>query len=124
MTLTSVIERVREAMRTGQYVNEAAISHGVVLPILNELGWPVFDPTVVAPEYTVEGRRVDFALCHPRNRPSVFVEVKQPGRSEGADRQLFEYAFHLGVPVALLTDGREWHFYLPSGQGLYQERRV
>jgi hypothetical protein len=54
----------------------------------------------------------------------VFVEIKQPGKSEGADRQLFEYAFHLGVPLALLTDGREWHFYLPSGQGLYQERRV
>lgn len=111
-------------MRTGQFVNEAAISTGVVLPILNDLEWPVFDPTVVAPEFTVEGRRVDFALCHPRTRPAVFIEVKQPGRSEGADRQLFEYAFHLGVPLAVLTDGREWHFYLPAGQGLYQERRV
>jgi predicted type IV restriction endonuclease len=111
-------------MPAGQYVNEAAISTGVVLPILNDLGWPVFDPTVVAPEFTVEGRRVDFALCHPRTKPAVFIEVKQPGKSEGADRQLFEYAFHLGIPLAVLTDGREWHFYLPAGQGQYQERRV
>ena len=54
----------------------------------------------------------------------VFIEVKQVGQSEGADRQLFEYAFHLGVPMAVLTDGQEWHFYLPGEQGLYQERRV
>jgi hypothetical protein len=54
----------------------------------------------------------------------VFIEVKQPGKSEGADRQLFEHAFILGVSLAVLTDGREWHFYLPAGQGPYQERRV
>ena len=75
-------------------------------------------------EFTLENRRVDFALCHPRTKPAVFIEVKQPGKSEGADRQLFEYAFHLGIPLAVLTDGREWHFYLPAAQGKYQERRV
>jgi len=52
------------------------------------------------------------------------VEVKQVGQSEGAERQLFEYAFHIGVPMAILTDGQEWHFFLPAEQGLYQERRV
>ena len=31
---------------------------------------------VVAPEYSLEGRRVDFALCHPAGKPLVFVEVK------------------------------------------------
>src|SRR5690606_24713773 len=122
--MEQLIIRIREKMRTGQFVDEASITNGVVLPILHELGWPVFDTSVVAPEYTVEGRRVDVALCHPPSRPAVFVEVKQPGKSDGADRQLFEYAFHAGVPLALLTDGKEWHFYLPAGQGHYQERRV
>ena len=46
------------------------------------------------------------------------------GQSEGGDRQLFEYAFHEGVPLAVLTDGRDWSFYLPAGRGSYQERRV
>ncbi len=45
------------------------------------------------------------------------------GISEGADRQLFEYAFHIGVPM-ILTDGQEWSFYLPGEQGRYDERRV
>jgi hypothetical protein len=52
------------------------------------------------------------------------VEVKKAGFSEGADRQLFEYAFHTGVPMAVLTDGREWHFFLPGEQGDYTERRL
>jgi hypothetical protein len=52
------------------------------------------------------------------------VEVKQIGQSEGAERQLFEYAFHVGVPLAILTDGQEWNFFLPGEQGDYGERRV
>lgn len=123
MALQDQIRRIQTAIGAGQFANEASVSMGIVIPILQDLGWPVFDPLVVSPEYTLEGRRVDFALCHPKGKPSVFIEVKQQGKSEGADRQLFEYAFHLGVPIAILTDGREWSFYLPSGQGQYHERR-
>ncbi len=72
----------------------------------------------------MKGRRVDFALCHPAGKPRVFVEVKQPGQARGADQQLFEYAFHEGVPMAVMTDGREWHVYVPAGAGSYDERRV
>jgi hypothetical protein len=124
MSLESEVERIREAIPAGQFVNEASVCTGIVLPVLQQLGWPVFDPQVVCPEYSVEGRRVDYALCHPRGKPGIFVEVKQAGRSEGADRQLFEYAFHLGVPQAVLTDGQQWHFYLPAEQGNYEDRRV
>lgn len=111
-------------LREGRFTSEAAVSQGVVLPTLNALEWPVFDTAVVIPEYSVEGRRVDYALCHPANRPAIFVEVKRVGLAEGADRQLFEYAFHTGVPMAILTDGQEWSFYLPGEQGHYAERRV
>lgn len=124
MELKDHILQIQENIRAGLFVNEASVSQGIVLRILQALGWPIFDSRIVSPEYGVEGRRVDFALCHPPNKPLVFIEVKQIGQSEGADRQLFEYAFHLGVPMAVLTDGQEWHFYLPGEQGLYQERRV
>jgi hypothetical protein len=124
MEIANHIERVRDGLRRGSFTSEAAVSQGILLPILNELGWPVFNTTIVVPEYSVEGRRVDYALCHPENRPAVFVEVKKVGYSESADRQLFEYAFHVGVPMAILTDGQEWSFYLPGEQGNYYERRV
>lgn len=124
MAIANHIEKVRLGLRGGRFTSEAAVSQGILLPALYALGWPVFDTSIVIPEFSVEGRRVDYALCHPENRPSVFIEVKKVGLSEGADRQLFEYAFHLGVPMAILTDGQEWSFYLPGEQGRYDERRV
>lgn len=123
MSLRERLHNARDLLRAGRLVNEAAVSSGVVLPILDALGWPAFDPSVVAPEYSVGNRRVDFALLTNRT-PAVFVEVKQPGLADGADRQLFEYAFHEGVPIAILTDGATWHVYLPAMQGSYDERRV
>jgi hypothetical protein len=93
------------------------------VPILRSLGWDEGDPTQVMPEYSTARGRVDFALSADGRRPAVFVEVKGVGKSATGDRQLFEYAFHEGVPICLLTDGREWSFYLPSGQGTYEDRR-
>jgi hypothetical protein len=124
MTIGEQIEKAREAIRQGRFISEAAVSQGILLPFLHALGWPVFDTSIVVPEYSLEGRRVDYGLCHPANRPAVFIEVKKIGFSEGADRQLFEYAFHVGVPMAILTNGQEWSFYLPGEQGRYDERRV
>ena len=118
------IRDIRENLRRGRYANEAAVSQSIVRRLLGTLGWPIYDPQVVYPEYTVEGRRVDYALCHPASKPRIFVEVKAVGKSEDAERQLFEYAFHMGVPLAVLTDGREWSFFLPAGAGSYDERRI
>ena len=122
--LTQDIEAIQVGLRAGRFSNEASISQGIVLRILNALGWPTYDTQVVSPEYSLEGRRVDFSLAHPANKPQVFVEVKQVGQSDGAERQLFEYAFHKGVPLVILTDGREWNFFLPAGLGDYGERCV
>ncbi|VAW38127.1 FIG00502112: hypothetical protein, partial [hydrothermal vent metagenome] len=125
MELKEHIDEIKTALRAGRFLNEASVSQGVVMRILQALGWPVYDSQVVCPEYSVEDKRVDYALCHPKEKPAVFVEVKRVGKGEGADRQLFEYAFHEGgVPMAVLTDGQEWHFYLPGERGRYDERRV
>lgn len=124
MTLTKHIEDVRAGIKAGRYGNEAAVSQGIVLRLLQALGWPTYDTQVVWPEFSLSGRRVDYALCHPANKPAAFIEVKQIGQSDGAERQLFEYAFHVGVPLAILTDGQEWNFFLPAEQGDYTERRV
>jgi hypothetical protein len=122
--MLTLIERIRERLAQNAYVNEAAISHGVVTPMLNALGWDSADPEQLVPEYTTDRGRVDFALFGLGHRPAVFVEVKAVGRAVYGDKQLFEYAFHQGVPLCVLTDGREWSFYLPSGQGSYEDRRV
>lgn len=124
MTIEQDIEAIRLGIKSGRFPNEASVSQGIVLRLLNALGWPTYDTDAVWPEYSLGGRRVDFALCSPPGKPIAFIEVKQIGQSDAAERQLFEYAFHIGVPMAILTDGREWNFFLPAEQGDYRERRV
>ena len=124
MSFEQTISQVQENIRKGLFPNEAAVSTGVVLRVLDALEWPVFDTAVVVPEYAVEGRRVDYALCGSRGEPVIFLEVKRVGVADSGERQLFEYAFHKGVPLAVLTDGQEWNFYLRGEQGDYRERRV
>jgi hypothetical protein len=122
--MLALIERIRERLAQGAYANEAAVSHGIVTPILNALGWDSADPDHMVPEFSIVRGRVDFALFGLGHRPAVFIEVKGIGRAVEGDRQLFEYSFHEGVPLCVLTDGREWSFYVPAGQGSYEDRRV
>lgn len=123
-TLTSAILDLKDSIAAGSYRSEAEISRGVVSRVLHELGWPVFDVHVVTPEFKIGNRKADYALCHPPGKPSVLLEVKDLGKADGkGEKQLFEYCFHQGVPIAVLTDGRTWSFFFPSGQGSYQERR-
>ncbi len=124
MTLIEHIDEIRNRLEENAYKDEAAVSNHIVNRLLQALKWPMFSPKIIIPEYSVEERRVDFALCHPSDKPLIFIEVKQVGNIQGAEKQLFEYAFVEGVPIAILTDGREWHFFSPSGQGNYRERRV
>ncbi|MFZ5496485.1 MAG: type I restriction enzyme HsdR N-terminal domain-containing protein [Verrucomicrobiota bacterium] len=124
MSLETTLTDITARLRQGRFPNEQAISQGIVLRVLQELGWDTWDTNIVWPEYQTGEGRADFALCHPASNPSIFIEVKQPGKAEDAVRQALEYAFHTGVPFVVLTDGRTWSFYLPAEQGSYEDRRV
>ena len=124
MGLEQRLAQITQNLREKRFANEQAVSQGVVLPILGEMSWDVFDTTVVWPEYATGEGRVDFALCDPPSSPKCFVEVKQPGKAEEGVRQALEYAFHSGVQFVVLTDGETWSFYLPAEQGSYEDRRV
>ena len=125
ITLTEHIDDIRDKLKNEQYPNEAAISDGVVLRLLCDgLNWPRYDTRIVYREYPVQGGRVDFALCHPEQKPKVLIEVKSVGKMEGGEQQLFNYAFHQGVPIIVLTDGRKWRFFYPLALGDYREREV
>jgi hypothetical protein len=124
LSMKDAIQEIRRRLVEGRYTSEIQVSQGIVQRILRELGWDVFDTDVVYPEYPLRGLRVDFALCSPPRQPMIFIEIKQVGRSEGADQQLFQYAYFEGIPVGILTDGRTWSFYLPGGQGDFPARLV
>ena len=124
MSLDTTLADITARLRENGFPNEQAISQGIVLRLLRELGWDTYDTVIVWPEYQTGGGRADFALCHPPSKPAIFIEVKHVGRAEGAVQQALQYAFHCGVPFVVLTDGRSWSFYLPAEQGDYDERRV
>jgi hypothetical protein len=123
MSLRTDIEDIKSKILSGSFANEAMVSQGVVLRLLASLGWPVFDGTVVYPQFALENLRVDYALCHPPQKPKLLVEVKNVGKAGEAQHQLFQYAFHAGAQMAILTDGQDWNFYLPGASGDYDERR-
>lgn len=83
MAIETDLLEIRDRLRKGEFINEAAVKQGVVLRILQALGWPAWDPKAVSPEYTVSTKRVDYALCvPPAGKPLVFVEVKAVGLAE------------------------------------------
>jgi predicted type IV restriction endonuclease len=119
-----VLSDIIRRLEARHFPNEQAIKQGVVLHLLNSLGWDVWDSKAVWPEFFVEGGHVDFALCHPMERPRIFIEVKKSSTFNiGEDQLMMKYAFMHGVPIAVLTDGQRWSFYLPSGDGSFEERR-
>ena len=124
MKLQMDIEDIRAGLEQGKFTNEMAVRMGIIDRLLRVLGWQTNDPTVVYPEYPIEGGRVDYALCHPPSNPIALIEAKNIGKIGGTERQLFSYAFHQGVPILVLTDGQQWRFFYTVGVGNYGERQV
>ena len=110
-------------------VNETTVQQYVVLPILRALGW---DDTNLAsmeilPEYNSENGRVDYALrVRNAQNPVVFIECKRWSTPLNGthETQIISYAFNSGVPIAVLTNGRMWEFYLPWVEGTSVSERI
>ena len=124
MAFKEHIEDIRTRLEQRQFTNETAVRLGIVDRLLTVLGWPTYNPQIVSPEYPIDTGRADYALCHPAGQPRSLIEVKRVGKIDGAEKQLFEYAFHKGIPILILTDGQKWRFFHPSGSGDYTERLV
>ena len=62
-------------------------------PLLRALGWDVFDPEVVAPEYKVAGGWADYALLRTDGKPAAILEAKKLGEALSPHRmQMLNYA--------------------------------
>jgi len=103
--------------------DEVRTKQAVVLRILKALGWDPFNIDEVQFEYSVTGKRVDYALrCNGKNK--VFIEVKKVNEDlEKHQEQLLKYSFQEGVKLAILTNGISWWFYLPLREGNWEQRK-
>lgn len=97
---------------------EEATKNAFVMPFISTvLGYDVFNPSEVIPEFTADvglkrGEKIDYAIVHDE-QVQVLVEVKKindPLRIEHAS-QLFRYFAVTNARIAILTNGEAYHFY-------------
>lgn len=103
--------------------DEATTKQAIILKLLSELGWNIFNTDEVKPEYSVANKRVDYSL-RLNNANKVFLEVKKINSDiENHQKQLLDYSFQEGVKLAVLTNGISWWFYLPLNEGNWEQRK-
>lgn len=119
--LKEVIQNIRDSDNMGS-TNEMGIRQAAVLPLLDALGWNVWNIDEVVPEYVVGQSRVDYCLA-VKGDGKVFIEAKAAREDLDLHReQLLKYAFQSGIPLAVLTNGLKWSFYLPLREGPWDKR--
>lgn len=120
--LTEFLREVRTERAWHGYDEEDAV-HFLILPVLTCLGWRVDEPSEVCRPFKVGSGLVDFRL-QIKESTAALLEAKRPSeRLDVHERQLLLYAFEYATPVAILTNGVRWWFYLPMAAGLWRERR-
>jgi hypothetical protein len=97
-------------------LSEEGTKTAFILPLIKILGYDVFDPTEVVPEYTSDfgikkGEKVDYAIIINK-QPVILVEAKK--HKEKLDlhgSQLFRYFSVSKSRLGILTNGIEYEFY-------------
>lgn len=109
--LSARISSIKDSVQT-----EEATKHSFVMPFFQILGYDIFDPNVIVPEFTADvgikkGEKVDYAIMY-EGKPLIIVEVKK--HTEALNKhssQLYRYFGVTDAKFALLTNGIEYRFY-------------
>lgn len=108
-------ERVRS--HSSSMVTEEAVKTAVVLPFLRALGYDIFNPAEVIPEFTADavgkkGEKVDYAISID-GEIRILVECKPitTNLEKVHLAQLFRYFTVTTAKFAILTNGRTFHFH-------------
>ncbi|WP_019601024.1 type I restriction endonuclease [Teredinibacter turnerae] len=99
-------------------ITEEATKNALVMPFLHSvLGYDVFDPKEVVPEFTADtgtkkGEKVDYALMS-NGEVQILIECKKYGENLSAKHsgQLFRYFSVTNARLAILTNGAMYEFY-------------
>ncbi|BDQ67333.1 type I restriction endonuclease [Shewanella xiamenensis] len=100
---------------------EEATKNALIMPFLDKvLGWDVYDPTEVIPEFTADtinkkGEKVDYALMKD-GEVQILIECKKYGEKLTIKHasQLFRYFSVTNARLAILTNGSEYQIFTDS----------
>jgi hypothetical protein len=105
------VVRLKDSIQT-----EEATKTALILPFLNTLGYDVFDPHEVSPEFisdigTKKGEKVDYAILRD-GQPIILIECKHHNQSLTLhDNQLLRYFHVTKARFGILTNGVIYRFY-------------
>ena len=117
-----LIERMREisnqAPRRLEHIKtEEATKNAFVMPFIQALGYNVFDPTEVVPEFTADigtkkNEKVDYAIIQ-NGKPIILIEAKSATSNLNDEHasQLFRYFGVTDARFGILTNGLQYRFH-------------
>lgn len=111
--LSERVRRTKEGLQS-----EHATKSALVMPFLAALGYDVFNPLEVVPEYTADtgtkkGEKVDFAVMRD-GHPVLLIECKAYGSplDPGKCNQLYRYfTAKASARIGILTNGTKYLFF-------------
>lgn len=114
--LTSLAAKVR--LQGPAIQTEEATKNAFVMPFINTvLGYDVFDPQEVTPEFvcdvgTKKGEKIDYAIMKD-GEVQILIECKKIGESLSINHasQLFRYFHVTSARISILTNGQVYRFF-------------
>lgn len=112
--LSEKIETLKDSIET-----EEATKTAFIMPFIgNVLGYDIFNPNEVVPEFTADigvkkGEKVDYALVLD-NQVQILIECKKIGSTLSLENasQLYRYFACTRARIGVLTNGQVWNFYM------------
>ena len=108
---------VEASKRKKQCATEEATKMALIVPFFKILGYDVYNPEEVVPEYTAavpgvkKDEKVDYAIIIDE-QPVILIEAKRYGENlENHSAQLFKYFNATAAKFGILTDGVIYRFY-------------
>lgn len=114
--LTALAAKVRQ--QKSQIETEEATKNAFIMPFISTiLGYDVFNPLEVVPEFTADvgvkkGEKIDYAIMHG-GTVQILIECKkskEPLKIEHAS-QLYRYFAVTNARIAILTNGEVYQFF-------------
>ncbi len=112
--LKTIGERIAKTKE--QVTTEEATKNAFVMPFISALGYDVFNPLEVIPEFTADigikkGEKVDYCITKEGN-PIIIIECKHwKEKLEKHDSQLSRYFHVSNTRFAILTNGIKYRFF-------------
>lgn len=121
---------IRAKLEESAYKNEEHVRLNLVLRILGELGWSIWNPKEVNAEFVVapgeDKTKVDLAVFLTAYTPVIFMEIKAVGQLSGKlaeiEKQLRNYNRNNTALFSIITDGQEWRFYFSQTGGEFSHK--